>query len=167
MRMALDEIDQRILAILRDNARTPVTDIARAVGLSAAPVARRIERMEATGVIRGYTTLIDETRAGSLEAFTEIRLAGAVETDDVERLARTIPEVREYFTISGDPDALLRLRVRNVDHLQQVVNSLRRSGILTGTKTLVVMKGWSRDELTPRAGGDARRTRRSSAGGPG
>jgi len=142
--MSLDDIDRRILDTLRRDARTPVTEIARAVGLSAAPVARRIERMEADGVILGYTALVDETRAGSLEAFTEVRLTGTTETGDVEHLARAVPEVQEYFTISGDPDALLRIRVRDVDHLQQVVNSLRRTGLLAGTKTLIVMRSWNR-----------------------
>ncbi|MFD4327333.1 Lrp/AsnC family transcriptional regulator [Nocardioides sp. NPDC058538] len=142
--MDLDDIDRRILGVLRRNGRAPVVDIARAVGLSAAPVSRRIERMESSGVILGYTTILDEAHAGSLEAFTEVRLTGPTETGDIEDLARAIPEVQEFFTISGDPDALLRIRVQDVDHLQRVVNSLRRTGKLSGTKTLIVMRSWSR-----------------------
>lgn len=142
--MIVDDTDRHILALLRRNARAPVVDIAREVGLSAAPVSRRIERMEAAGVIRGYTTLIDDRQNGSLEAFTEVRLDGGTETGEIGDILREVPEVQEFFTIAGDPDALVRIRVDDVDHLQRVVNAMRRTGKLTGTKTLIVMHTWNR-----------------------
>jgi Lrp/AsnC family leucine-responsive transcriptional regulator len=142
--MTVDDTDRRILAVLRRNARAPVADIAREVGLSSAPVSRRIERLESDGTISGYTALIDDRRSGSLEAFTEVRLAGGVETGELGDILREVPEVQEFFTIAGDPDALVRIRVEDVDHLQRVVNAMRRTGKLTGTKTLIVMHTWSR-----------------------
>lgn len=142
--MTLDDMDRMILAILRRDARAAVTDIARQVGLSSAPVSRRIERLEAEGVIKGYTALIDDRHTGSLEAFTEVRLSGGVETGELGDILREVPEVQEFFTIAGDPDALVRIRVSDVDHLQRVVNAMRRTGKLTGTKTLIVMHTWSR-----------------------
>ena len=142
--MVLDDVDRRIIAMLRRNGRAAVTDIAREVNLSSAPVSRRIERMEAAGVIRGYTALIDDQQSGSLEAFTEVRLLGGTETGELEDIVRSVPEVQEFFTIAGDPDALVRMRVDDVDHLQRVVNALRRTGKLAGTKTLIVMNSWSR-----------------------
>ena len=143
--MALDEIDRQILAELRRNGRASVTDIARDVGLSPAPVSRRIERMEIAGIIRGYTAIIDDRHTGSLEAFTEVRLTGSTETSELGDLLSRVPEVQEFFTIAGDPDVLVRIRVDDVDHLQRVVNALRRTGKLTGSKTLIVMKAWRRD----------------------
>ena len=61
--------------------------------------------------------------------------------------ARDIPEVVELFTIAGDPDALARIRVHDVDHLKHVISRLRRSGLVTGTKTLMVLDTWRRSEL--------------------
>jgi len=142
----LDSIDRQILAELRRNGRASVADIARDVGLSPAPVSRRIERMEAAGVIRGYTAIVDDRFTGSLEAFTEVRLTGNTETGELRDLVSQVPEVQEFFTIAGDPDALVRIRVDDVDHLQRVVNALRRTGKLTGTKTLIVMKAWRRGQ---------------------
>ena len=141
--MDLDSVDRQILAVLRKNARTTVTEIAHLVGLSAAPTSRRIERMEREGIIKGYTAVIDESRTG-IEAYTEVRLVGATETAELDALARDIPEVHEVLTISGDVDALVRFRVNDVEHLQQVVNALRRTGRVASTRTLIVLHRWSR-----------------------
>ena len=62
----MDTIDEQILAILMEDARTPISEIARAVQLSPAPVARRIDRLERARVIKGYTALVDRGRLGGL-----------------------------------------------------------------------------------------------------
>lgn len=143
----MDDTDRAIVELLRTDARMPVSDIARRVGLSAAPVARRIERMEKTGVIQGYVAVVNDGATGELDAFTEIRLHGGIDTRELEEIARQVPEVQQYFTIAGDPDGLVRFRVRNVEHLQQVVNAIRRTGIVAGTKTLIVMSTWDRSHV--------------------
>lgn len=140
----MDAVDRQILDLLRTNARMPISEIGRRVGLSGAPVARRIERMEADGTIRGYVALVSESAVGDLDAFTEIRLTGETDTREIEEIARQVPEVQQYYTIAGDLDGLVRFRVRNVEHLQQVVNAIRRTGIVAGTKTLIVMSAWDR-----------------------
>lgn len=142
----LDEIDRQLLGLLRRNARVPISELARAVKLSAAPVSRRIDRLEREGVIRGYVTVIDDQATGDLYAFTEIRLTGETETGVLEQALRDMDEVQNFFTVAGDPDVLVRLRVRDVDHLQRVVNTIRRTGKATGTKTLIVMYDWTRGE---------------------
>ncbi|MFI5429318.1 Lrp/AsnC family transcriptional regulator [Aeromicrobium sp. UC242_57] len=140
----MDLVDEEILSILTANARTPISEIARRVNLSAAPVARRVERLERSGTIRGYVAVVDQGRANQLEAFTEIRLTGATDTSELRDIVKDIPEVQQFFTIAGDPDALVRIVVSDVDHLQRVVNAMRRTGKVTGTKTLIVMNSWDR-----------------------
>lgn len=151
----MDSIDEHILDILRSDARAPVSRIARLVGLSSAPVSRRIERMESDGTIRGYVTIVDDEATGELDAFTEIRLTGDTDTRMIEEIALQVPEVQEYYSIAGDPDALVRFRVRGVDHLQQVVNAIRRTGMVAGTRTLIVMSAWDRTLLSSRRGSAA------------
>lgn len=143
----MDSVDQKILNILSANARTPVSEIARQVNLSPAPVARRIDRLERDGIIKGYVAVVDRTRSGQLEAFTEIRLHGATDTSELSDIVRSVPEVEQFFTIAGDPDAVVRIVVSDVDHLQRVVNAMRRTGKITGTKTLIVMNSWDRNAL--------------------
>src|SRR3954453_15831349 len=87
-RPALDDVDRHLLDLLRRDARRPTSELARAVGLSPAPVSRRLERLERSGVIRGYVAVIDDQAAGDLYAFTEIRLTGETETGDLESALR-------------------------------------------------------------------------------
>jgi DNA-binding Lrp family transcriptional regulator len=146
-RDSVDETDRAILDLLRRDARRTVSDIAERVNLSPAPVKRRIDRLERLGVISGYTVVLDHQKVGpSIEAYTELRFAGDTDVDDILTSASELPEVLEVFAIAGDPDALVRMRVEDMEHLQRVVNELRRSGNVTGTKTLIVLGHWSRPE---------------------
>ena len=146
----IDDIDRSIIRLLVENGRRSVLDIAERVQLTPAPVKRRIDRLERLGVIAGYTTIIDQRQLdGGLEAFAELRFAGNTDVDSIKSAAAALPEVIELFTVAGDPDALVRIRADNVHHLQRVVDSLRRTTEVIGTKTLIVLDAWRRDGSTP------------------
>lgn len=140
----LDTLDEGILDLLRADGRASLAEIGQAIGLSAPAVKRRIDRLQERGIITGYTVLIDEAKLGrALEAFAELRFAGDTKVGDISTIARGMPEVQTVFTTAGDPDALVHIRVRDVGHLTQVIDRLRRSGTVTGTKTLMVLDTWS------------------------
>lgn len=145
---ALDAIDTQILRLLSMDARRTFRDIGRRVNLTAAPVKRRIARLESLGVIEGYTVRINRVKADlGIEAVTELRFTGNLDLEDIIKIAAKIPEVTEILTIAGDQDALARIRVDNVEHLQRVVNRLRTAGdSVVGTKTLVVLGSWVRTD---------------------
>jgi Lrp/AsnC family leucine-responsive transcriptional regulator len=143
--VTIDDTDRAILELLREDARRTIADIATRVNLSPAPVKRRIDRLERCGVIAGYTVVLDHANLeGSLEAFTEIRFTGDTDVTHILESASRLPEVDEVFAIAGDPDALVRVRADSVEHLQQVINQLRRDSSIVGTKTLMVLGAWSR-----------------------
>lgn len=139
-RTDLDDVDRRILALLVEDGRRSASDVGRRVGLSPAAAKRRIDRLEQIGVIGGYRAVLDHARLGShIEAFVELRFAGATQVDDIEGAVAGMPEVVEAFTTAGDPDALVRVRAADLDHLKRVVDRIRRGGKVTGTKTLIVL----------------------------
>jgi len=139
-RTELDALDHRLLALLVEDGRRSASALGREVGLSPAATARRIDRLERLGVIRGYRAVLDHARLGSeIEAFVELRFAGTTQVDDIEGAVAGMPEVVEAFTTAGDPDALVRVRASDLDHLKRVVDRIRRSGKVTGTKTLIVL----------------------------
>jgi Lrp/AsnC family leucine-responsive transcriptional regulator len=139
-RRPLDAIDERILALLVEDGRRSASDIGRRVALSPAAAKRRIDRLEASGIITGYRAVVDHGQLGRhIEAFTELRFEGSTQVDDIDRAVADLPELVEVHTIAGDPDALVRLRVTDLDHLKGVIDRIRRSGRVTGTKTLIVL----------------------------
>jgi Lrp/AsnC family leucine-responsive transcriptional regulator len=136
----IDATDLEIIELLRADARRTLADVAERVSLSAPAVKRRVDRLERDGVIKGYTVLVDHALLGRpLQAFTELRFAGNLPVDQIAHIAEGIPEVQTIFTTAGDPDALAWIRVRDVDDLKRVIDLLRRSGRVTGTKTLMVL----------------------------
>jgi len=141
----LDETDHEILDLLSRNARRTMADIAERVSLSASAVTRRIERLERDGVISGYTVVIDHAKAGRpLQAIMEVRFSGTADLEEIRATASTLPEVLAVFATAGDPDALVWIRVPDVERLGNVIGQLRRSGRVTGTKTLIVVDTWTR-----------------------
>jgi Lrp/AsnC family leucine-responsive transcriptional regulator len=143
-RADLDALDHRILGLLVADARRSASEIGRSVDLSPAAVKRRIDRLEELGYIRGYTALLDHQLLGAhLEAFSELRFAPGTLVSDIDDAVADLPELVESFTLAGDPDALVRLRVRDVDHLKRVLDRVRRgrrgSAKIINTKTLIVL----------------------------
>jgi Lrp/AsnC family leucine-responsive transcriptional regulator len=140
----LDELDQEILELLRANGRATLAEIGERVGLSSPAVKRRIDRLQRERVILGFTALVDDAKLGRpLQAFTELRFAGDTKVADIAGVARDLDEVQAVFTLAGDPDAVVWLRVRDTRHLTQTIDRLRRSGKVTGTKTLMVLDTWT------------------------
>ena len=136
----LDATDLEIIELLRRDARRTFADIAEQVALSAPAVKRRVDRLERDGFITGYTVRVDHVKLGQpLQAFTELRFAGNATVEEIAGIGGDIPEVQTIFTTAGDPDALAWIRVRDVEDLKRVIDLLRRSGRVTGTKTLMVL----------------------------
>jgi DNA-binding Lrp family transcriptional regulator len=149
---SIDGTDLEIVELLKRDARRSLADIGRRVSLSPPAVKRRMDRLEALGVITGYTVTVDYAKLGRpLEAFTELRFAGTTKVDDISAIATDLPEVQTVFTTAGDPDALVWMRVKDVEDLKRVIDRLRRTGKVVGTKTLMVLSAWS-----PGDGGDER-----------
>ena len=144
-RALLDEIDRQILGLLETDARRTIADISSHVALSQAPVKRRIDRLEREGVIAGYTTIVDHDKLGaSIQALVEIRLDSGADADAAVERFRAMAEIQSTYVVAGDTDAVVMIRVDDVGHLRQIVNQLRRSGDVRGTKTLMVLEAWSR-----------------------
>lgn len=140
VRPELDAVDDRLLELLVEDGRRSASELGRDVGLSPSAAKRRIDRLEQLGVIQGYHAVVDHARLGSvIEAFVELRFAGTTQVDDIEGAVSGLSEVVEAFTTAGDPDALVRVRASDLDHLKRVVDRIRRSGQVTGTKTLIVL----------------------------
>jgi DNA-binding Lrp family transcriptional regulator len=139
--MALDALDQKIVARLIADGRATLAEIGREVGLSTPAVKRRVDRLERSGVIRGYTAIVDPSAlAWVMEAILEVRFEGDAPPAEAARSLQTAPEIVSAFTVTGDFDVVARVRVRDTAHLQDLINRLRRRPEVAATRTTVVME---------------------------
>lgn len=120
---ALDDTDARILRLLRQDARMPNAAIAAAVGLSPSACLRRLRLLERSGVIRGYTVVLDEPPSpGTVTVIVQITLERQTEEflRRFEEAVRKCPEVREAHLMTGMADYLLRLECRDASDYERV-----------------------------------------------
>lgn len=119
----MDALDKRILDALRQNARISNVDLAAMVGLSASACARRIRYLEESGVIRGYTVVLNTVETeGRRPVFIQVKLANptAEHMRRFEAAARKCEEVRECFLITGSADYLLRIEIDGFEEFERV-----------------------------------------------
>jgi Lrp/AsnC family transcriptional regulator, leucine-responsive regulatory protein len=118
----VDATNRRLLAELQADARLSLAELGRRVGLSSPAVAERLQRLEQAGVIRGYAADVDP-RALGLTLTVVIRIRPAPrEITKVAELARRTPEVVECNRITGDDCYIMRAHVRDVEHLEEVID---------------------------------------------
>ena len=122
--MNVDNLDIAILTVLRDDARASLQDISKRVGLSTTPCWNRIKKMEAEGVIQGYTVRIDPAAIGFMESVI-VQLTLDSHTDetlfDFGKELEQIPEVLEAFLVSGDYDYTIRIAVRDTRDYERLL----------------------------------------------
>jgi Lrp/AsnC family leucine-responsive transcriptional regulator len=127
----LDDTGLRLLGELQRDARVSLAELGRRVGLSSPAVAERIKRLEGTGVIRGYHADIDPRRLGyTLGVVIRIRPAPR-QLADVAALARDSSEVVECHRVTGDDCYVMTAFVRDVEHLEQVIDRFAAYGQTT------------------------------------
>lgn len=131
MPQSLDSIDRGILEVLQEDSDLSNAEVARRVGLSASPCWRRIQRLEAAGLIRGRVALLDSEQLGlSLVVFASVKLSshGRQALPEFEAAIRKYSEVLECYTVTGEVDFILRILTRDIhsyerflrDHLLQM-----------------------------------------------
>lgn len=127
----LDEINRRIITELQDDARLSLAELARRLHVSSPTVAERLQRLESAGVIRGYRVDVEPAAAGyALSAIIRIR-PGPQQLHSVAELIRAMPEVVECHRITGDDCYLLKAHVRDVGHLEELVDAIAPYGQTT------------------------------------
>ena len=113
----MDTIDRKILAVLQENAALSVAEIGSRVGLSSTPCWKRIQRLEADGVIQKRVALVDQDRIGlGISVFVSVE-TGDHSQDWLDRFAKTVtamPEVMEFYRMAGDVDYMLRVVVPDI-----------------------------------------------------
>ena len=136
----VDNIDINILRCLTKDARMNASQISGIVNLSVSAVIERMKKLESSGLIRGYTALIDERMAGyDVQALISIRLEHPKYNGDFARQVRAHECVTECFYITGDFDYIARIGVSSTEELTKVLHDIKQIPGVSLTRTYVVL----------------------------
>ena len=130
----------QIVALLRENARRSFQDIGGKVALSAPAVKRRVDRLEESGVLQGYTAVVDPGAMGwTTHAFVALYCEGRMSAGEVRRAVEGNPEVVAAYTVAGEASAVLHVRAEDTAHLEAALERIRDSDGVVRTQTQVVL----------------------------
>lgn len=141
----LDSIDRKLLELLQRDASIQVADLAAAVGLSQTPAWRRVQRLKDAGVITGNVMLVDRAKINlGVTVFVSVRttIHSQAWFEKFRATVQSIPEVTEFYRMSGDVDYLLRVVVPDIAAYDQVYKRL-----IDGTQLSDVSSSFAMEEL--------------------
>ena len=141
----LDEVDKRIIEILKKDARTPFTNIGRELGISDATVHIRIKKLIDKGVIKRYTTDVDKSVLGKgMYGFALLN----VKRGNIEKVARDLSDeesISAVYEIDGPSDLLIKLDVKDLDELRKMMLRTRKMANVAGSELITVLKMWKEE----------------------
>ena len=135
----MDDLDRKIVTLLRGNGRRSVSDLALETGASRATVRGRIERMEQDGTILGYTVML---RADALEDVVRGVMMIEIEGHVTDRVIRTLggfPEIAQIHTTNGRWDLLVELNAASLTDFDAVLRKIRLVPGITGSETSLLL----------------------------
>ena len=136
----LDDLDRRIVAELLEDGRMSLAELGERVNLSSPAVKRRVDRLRETGVITGFTAIVDPAALGQqTEAFVEIHCVANMSPMALRETLAGEPEIVAAYTVTGDADALIQVRANDVAHLEAALERIRTNPGIARTKTIIVL----------------------------
>ncbi len=132
----MDDLDREILDILREDSRTPYTEIADRVETSEGTVRNRVERLLDTGVIERFTVA---TRTGNVKAMIEIGVAVDVDTGAISGRMADWGEVDFVWQVSGEEDIVVVADTADTGSLNDLITRAREMDEVVSTKTRLIL----------------------------
>ncbi len=136
----MDNIDIRIIKLLQENARITASEIASAIKLSLPAISERLKKLEASGVIKQYTTIIDPAYfEKTLMAIVFITLERPRFSDVFVEFVKKQNDILECHYLAGDYDYALKVITENTASLQELLNRIKSVQGVQKTRTIVIL----------------------------
>jgi DNA-binding Lrp family transcriptional regulator len=136
---ALDAIDRQLIEQLRDNARLPMASLAKILGVSRGTVQNRLDRLQASGILRGFTIRLGaDAEAGVIRAVTMLELRSG-EVKAVTGTLKRHPEVSRIYSTNGRWDLVVELRARDLAALDRVLGEIRAIRAVSNSETNILL----------------------------
>jgi Lrp/AsnC family leucine-responsive transcriptional regulator len=148
-RLLDDDVDRKLAAALLADGRSTLKSLADITGLSVSAVQARVRRLEADGIIRGYTALLDSDAIGlPLAALIAITPLDPTQPDDAPERLAGLPEIEACHSVAGEDSYILFVRVGTPTALEQLIREIRRRANVS-TRTTVVLQTFFERRAAP------------------
>jgi Lrp/AsnC family transcriptional regulator, leucine-responsive regulatory protein len=135
----VEQIDRQIVRLLMQDGRMSFTDLGKATGLSTSAVHQRVRRLEERGIIRGYAARVDYEAAGlPLTAFVSVKPVDPGQADDAPEVLADIPEIEACYSVAGEENYILKVRVAAPSDLEELLARIRTKANVS-TRTTIVL----------------------------
>lgn len=136
----MDAIDVKILECLQENSRVNASLIGEQINMSVSAVIERIKKLEASGIIKQYTAILNSKLLGKdTTAFISVRLEHPKYNENFMESVKTQPEIIECYYLTGDFDYILKVITASTETLARVLNEIKSIKGVSLTKTVVVL----------------------------
>lgn len=133
----IDNLDKRILEIMKKDSRCPYVEIAEKLGVSEGTVRSRVHKMTENGIIRGFTI---KTSSKNVKALVEVRIDVNTDTEEIARKLSEYDGVTEVFEVTGDQDIIAIVDVESSQSLNEIIERVRRYDNVLSTRTRLILK---------------------------
>ena len=140
MRTMLDDIDMEIINILKENSRTPFTEIAEKVNMSEAAVRKRVDKLVKAGVIKKFTIEVEERH--QVHAIVLVESSPSASNPKIAEQIASIRGVERVYEVAGSSDIVALVAGGSIDEVNSCVDNVRSVDGVLKTNTLVVLKRW-------------------------
>jgi DNA-binding Lrp family transcriptional regulator len=136
----LDSLDQRLLALLQNDARMPTTELARRLDVSRSTIQSRLKRLKSQHIIEGFTvTLHDDFERSSIKAHVLIEASQKLSGETYVALGK-LSQLTSLYAISGDYDMIAIVRAESPQELNQILDSIADMPGVVRTKSSVILE---------------------------
>ncbi len=142
----LDLIDLKIIESLGGNGRVRLSELAGIVGLSIPSVSERLDKLQKNGIIKGFTTEVNERRLGfDIQAFVRVRVDSSKHYKSFMEHVMKEEEIMECYSVTGEGSHIMKVMTHNTASLEQLLSRIQSwSGVL-GTNTSFVLSQWKKN----------------------
>ncbi|TRM88366.1 AsnC family transcriptional regulator [Sulfolobus sp. A20-N-G8] len=137
---SIDDSDLKILEILKKNARTPYTLIAKELKVSEAAVRKRIEKLVRQGIIKRFT--IEYELENEIRAVVMVQSTPQIPTSEISKKIAKIPGVEVVYKTTGDYDILVIVRGTNITSINRTIDEIRSIQGVVGTNSTIILRTW-------------------------
>ncbi len=133
----IDNLDKRILEIMKKDSRCPYVEIAEKLGVSEGTVRSRVHKMTEDGIIRGFTI---KTSSKNVKALVEVRIDVNTDTEEIAKRLSEYEGVTEVFEVTGDQDIIAIADVESSQRLNEIIEKVRKYDNVLSTRTRLILK---------------------------